>query len=448
VNELRRLGVTTNVVLQSFDWNFLAAVHALDPDLRLGALGSGTLTAATLASLTNSGARIVAWEKSAIGAAELNLVHGTGLALYVWTVDGAEIKKFVDLGVDGIISNDPGMVKQLRQGSTNGPVNLGDGLIAYWKMDDGLTNAFATLVTDSKGTNAGTLVRNDGASHWCDASVAKLGGCLKLEGANAFVTVPQTATLDINTNALTFAAWVRLQNLPSQLATSYGAIYDSTTDCYVLYLDRGNKELRFKITDASARAARPGIPEALLPTNQWFHVAAMFAGTVGPVSGQATLYLNGQPVDVHTGDDANSPIGLTNNVKAGQAAAMGREGPAGGNDFTGFVDDVAVWRRALTPVEIARLFQGGQAGQSLGELLRQPTGLIQFVAVRRSPSGNLEIRFQSLGSWSSFRLLRATNLAGPFLVVPGISPLALGGGQYGFEYAPGRDPEFLRIAGD
>jgi len=108
---------------------------------------------------------------------------------------------------------------------------------------------------DSQGSNAGTFVRNDGASHWFNSPLAKLGGCLKLEGINAFVTLPQTTDLNINTNQFSLSAWVRLQNLPSQLPTSYGAILDSTTDCYVLYLDKVNNELRFKVTDVTGNAA-------------------------------------------------------------------------------------------------------------------------------------------------------------------------------------------------
>jgi len=239
------------------------------------------LNSSVLSSVTNAGARTVAWEKSAISSNEVGLVHGMGLKLFVWTVDGAQIQNFIDLGVDGIISNDPGMVKQLQEPGTNGLANLGEGLLAYWTMDDGLTNAFTTTVGDSVGINPGTLVRNDGASHWFDAGVSKFGGCLKLEGSNAFVVIPPSATLDINTNALTFSAWVRLQKLPSQLATSFGAIFDSTTDCYVLYLDRASKELRFKITGVASHAARPGIPEIHLRTNQWLHVAATFSGQAG-----------------------------------------------------------------------------------------------------------------------------------------------------------------------
>lgn len=449
VDELRRLNAVTNVVVQSFDWNFLAAVHALEPAVRLGALGSGALTAGTLTTISNSGARIVAWEKSGVTSNEVSLVHAAGMALYVWTVDGADIQNYLDLGVDGIISNDPGMVRQLQQPSTNDPVAFGEGLLAYWKMDDGLANAFTTTVSDSKGTNAGTLTRNDGASHWFDSPFAKLGGCLKLEGANAFVTISNTATLNINTNAMSFAAWVRLTQLPAQLATSFGAIYDSTTDCYVMYLDKANNELRFKFTDANGHAARPGIPASALQTDVWLHVVATYSGTFGPASGQATIYLNGSPKDVHTGNDGTAPFGLTANVKTGQLAAMGREGPAGGNYFTGYVDDVAIWQRALNPTEVAQLYQAGQAGESLGDLLRQPTSLLQFVSTRQTaPGGGVEIVFTNLGPWTSFRLLRATQLAGPFQAVAGLTPVALGGGTYRFTYTPATSgPEYYRVEG-
>lgn len=431
VNEFRRLGVVTNVILQSFDWNFLGAVHALEPALRLCALGSGTLDAAVLTTITNAGARTVAWEKSTVTSDVLTLVHQRGLALFVWTVDGPEIRTFIDLGVDGIISNDPALVKQSQQTNSSGPPNFGDRLIAYWRMDDGLADAFTNVVSDSKGANSGALVRNDGASHWFGDSGARFGGGLKLEGTNAFVNLPQNPTLNIGTNALTLSAWLKLANRPSQLATSYGAIFDSTTDCYVLYLDKANKELRFKITDANGHAARPGIPEILLPTNEWLHVVATFSGTLGPVSGQTAIYLNGVPRDVHTGDDATSPIGLTANVKSGQLAALGREGPTGGNYFTGFIDDLALWKRALTPAEVRSLYQAGQSGQALGDLLRQPTAQLQFLAT--SQTGNLmELRFKNLGAWQSFRLLRASDWSGPFLAVSGPPPTALGAGEYRF----------------
>ena len=101
---------------------------------------------------------------------------------------------------------------------------------------------------------------------------------------------------------------------------------------------------------------------------------------------------------MHTGNDATTPFGLTGSVKPGQLAAMGREGPAGGNYFTGYIDDVAIWNRALNPAEVQQLFLAGQNGQALGDLLRQPTTLIQMVSARRaSPTGAVEIKASAVG---------------------------------------------------
>lgn len=448
VNELQRLGVGTNVVLQSFDWSFLTSVHALAPELQLCALGSGAFSQATLTTITNTGARTVAWEKSSVTPEMVSLVQAHGLKVFVWTVDSSvEIQSFINLGVDGIISNDPATVKGVQQPpATNAPGWLGDGLIAYWKMDDGLAAAFATVVADSQGTNRATLVRNDGASHWFEGSAAKLGGSLKVEGTNAFVAFPQTPDLDINTNKLTLSAWLWLPILPAQQAASFGAIFDSTTDCYVLYLDKANNELRFKITTANGNAARPGIPANLLPTNQWIHVVGTYDGQAYPASGRTVIYLNGVAVDAHLGTDGGAGTGLTGNVKTGQIAAMGREGPSGGNYFTGFVDDVALWKRALAAAEIERLFTAGQNGQSLGELLKLPTTLIQFTSVGKTSGGAVTIQFKNTGSWQSFRLLRAVQWDGPFAPVNGATATALGNGDFRFNYASTTNTaEFFRV---
>ncbi len=114
VDELQRLGVETDVVVQAFDWNFLAQVHALDPSIELAALGSGELTEAKLTTITNSGARTVAWG-GGVSAADVALVHARGLKLFVWTVNGsAAISNYIEMGVDGIISDNPALVNALR----------------------------------------------------------------------------------------------------------------------------------------------------------------------------------------------------------------------------------------------------------------------------------------------------------------------------------------------
>jgi hypothetical protein len=216
----------------------------------------------------------------------------------------------------------------------------------------------------------------------------------------------------------------------------------------VLYLDKANNELRFKITDANAHAARPGIAAAFLQTNQWLHIAAVYNGNFG-TAGRATIYLNGALMDTHTGNDAAPGTGLTASVKTSQVASMGREGPSGGNGFSGMVDDFAIWKRALTAAEIQSIYNGGQLGQSLGDLMILPTNLLTITSIQRTiPSGQLQINFQNLGPWSSFQLRRATNLAGPYFPISGLTPTALGGGNFRFNYSPANNTaEYYRIEG-
>jgi hypothetical protein len=359
VAEFQRLGVVTNVIFQAFDWNFLAQVNALEPNLKLCGLGSGTMTLANLISITNAGARMVSWAGANVSTNEVNLAHSMGLQLFVWTINSpSEIQRFKDMGVDGVVSDNPWAVRGVPPPTvteTNQPTFLADRLIAYWKLDDGLTNTMATVVADSKGTNHATLVRNDGQSHWISGANAMLGGSLHLAGANAFVNMPSNSVMNINTNEFSMSAWVKLEQFPAQLATSFGAIFDSTTDCYVLYLDKSNNELRFKVTDVAGHAARPGIGAAFLQTNQWLHIVGTYHGKASGSAGYTAIYLNGALMDYHLGNDGSGGSGLIGNVKTGQVATMGREGPTGGNGFTGMMDDLAIWKRALAPGEVQSL---------------------------------------------------------------------------------------------
>ena len=157
--------------------------------------------------------------------------------------------------------------------------------------------------------------------------------------------------MDIGTNAVSLSAWVNLDVLPSELLDAFGGIYDSNGDNYIMYLDRSNQELRFKVTDIDGNAERPGIPESLLTTNSWHHVLGVYDGDVGA----AKIYFNGEPVDAHVNSQLD---GL---VMPGQLASIGANAPDDVESpstrfFPGAIDDVAVWNRPLGRAEAMYLY--------------------------------------------------------------------------------------------
>ena len=91
-------------------------------------------------------------------------------------------------------------------------------------------------------------------------------------------------------------------------------------------------------------------------------MVGVYDGSAGTTVGQAMIFLDGRLVDIHAGDDTSVGHGLTNVVRRGQAAAIGRNGTDPDCYFSGDVDDVALWRRALSSAEIRQIYSAGTNG--------------------------------------------------------------------------------------
>jgi len=105
---LARKGVAEDVVVQSFDWDFLAACREALPECVLGALGSKALKAQQLERLVHLRVAVLGWQHKHITAAFVRTAHAAGLQVWAYTVDDvARAKALVKLGVDAIITNRP-----------------------------------------------------------------------------------------------------------------------------------------------------------------------------------------------------------------------------------------------------------------------------------------------------------------------------------------------------
>ena len=235
-------------------------------------------------------------------------------------------------------------------------------------MDDGLSDSTSVNAEDSAGQRRGRLVGFSFDSGWVSGTEALAGGAIRFDGGDDFVRIPPHDSPEVGTTAFSISLWVKLSSLPAHLSRDFSYLYGSDPSAGSVYLDQPHGELRFTVTDTSLQSASPGIPEADLQTGVWHHVVGVFDGSADPAAGQASIYLDGQLRDTHVGADASPGHGLTQPVLSGPYAAIGRHGEQDDFYFSGTVDDLALWRRPLSPAEIARIHDAGQKGVPLDEI--------------------------------------------------------------------------------
>lgn len=120
VELLRRKSLVNHVVVQSFDWNYLSDFHRLEPTQILGGLGPwGSFKGEKLSDddkwlsprwvdeAEKIGLKAVVWNKQ-VRRDAVAYAHSRGLKVWVYTInDPAVANELLDLGVDGLISDNP-----------------------------------------------------------------------------------------------------------------------------------------------------------------------------------------------------------------------------------------------------------------------------------------------------------------------------------------------------
>jgi len=97
-----------SVVVQSFDWKYVAECHRLAPRLPLAALGSKELSDRKLDDAQQTGAKIIAWNQKHISRQQIDAIHRRGLKAWVYTVnDVVRARELIGWGIGGIITDVP-----------------------------------------------------------------------------------------------------------------------------------------------------------------------------------------------------------------------------------------------------------------------------------------------------------------------------------------------------
>jgi hypothetical protein len=220
------------------------------------------------------------------------------------------------------------------------PPGLLDNVVGYWRLDDGVGSVTAR---DSSGRgNNGVLVGLSSATAW---TAGRSGGGLGVNG-NGWVVVTPSASVDAISDQLTVSGWVYLDGTISNFGTLISREIGSTIEQHYhlsLTMDR-HPNLFITTVNKTVILTAPDV----VAMRTWVHVAGTYDGQ------SARLYLNGVPGPAMpiTGALASDTTPLILGGNGNDATDVPIE------LFPGRIDEVMLYRRALTDEEILRVYNG------------------------------------------------------------------------------------------
>jgi RNA polymerase sigma-70 factor (ECF subfamily) len=222
------------------------------------------------------------------------------------------------------------------------PVQIEDGIVGYWRFDDGRGNQAVREL--SGGGNDCVLHGLDPAASWVEGS---LGGALSLSG-QGWLECPATEALERLTGGITVSAWVarvRSGKVLDALVTRQTGTSTKDQFFFGFYKDR--------LIVASTLWGKGASAPFTSPDGRWTHVAF----THQP-DGATTLFIDGVAVGRGQGEPADLS-GNTRPLVIG-GGMNGPDGSAAAELFSGGIDEVLVYDRALGDAEVRALSRGAQ----------------------------------------------------------------------------------------
>ncbi len=220
-------------------------------------------------------------------------------------------------------------------------------MVAWWRGENNTLDSF--------GTNNGSFL---GTASYTNGEV---GNAMLFNGVNNGVVVPASASLNVGTgNGLTIEAWVN----PSEITpggkanpvvewnegngSSYGSAFWLTHPSVTI----GN--FFANLVDTSGGNHVIFSNSGLITTNVYQHVAV----TYDKASGTAALYYNGVQVAVDTTFGQFTP-------QTTYPLYLGERPPGDINSwvFSGSMDEISIYNRALSSNEIAAIYLAGSGGK-------------------------------------------------------------------------------------
>lgn len=161
----------------------------------------------------------------------------------------------------------------------------------------------------------------------------KIGKAVILNGSTQYISVANNAAL--SPSSITVAMWAYV---PSTLASAYPGFIGKGNQ-YGMYIDGGSgvNRLVFTVDTYSGQTIASGE----ITFDAWTHVVGTYDGA------NTKIYINGTLA-------SSSPYAP--GIPSGSSALLVGGGTLGGSNYTGSIDEVRIYNRALSSTEVTDLF--------------------------------------------------------------------------------------------
>ena len=244
-----------------------------------------------------------------------------------WVLHGrypftAGVTKYIEVSAaNGVASAD---AVRLVPATTVPTTTATTSLVAAYGFDEGT----GTTVSDRSGKGNNGVISS---ATW--TATGRFGKALAFNGTSSWVTVADSASLDLTTG-MTLEAWV----YPTTTMTGWRTVMMKEQPGADIYYLSANTDMNQPATGVSIGGSiRQLDAGTTIPVNAWTHLTATYDGTT------QRLYINGAQV--------------ASQAQTGSIAVSGSAMHIGGNSvwgeyFQGLIDEVRIYNRALSPAEI------------------------------------------------------------------------------------------------
>jgi Concanavalin A-like lectin/glucanases superfamily/FG-GAP-like repeat/FG-GAP repeat len=219
------------------------------------------------------------------------------------------------------------------------------GIISWWPAE---------------GNASDVVSGNNGVAQNITYTNGEVGKAFYLNGSNAFVALPASASLNVGTgNGFTFEAWINPANLDTHAVAEWNdGVGDIGTHLFIsesqfptLGVPPGCLYVNMVDTSGVDHVFSTG--GGVVASNIYQHLAL----TYDKASGMAALYLNGN--QVQSANLGSFTPQTSYNLYLGVRAS----GFAAGSYFTGTIDEPSLYNRALSQTEIQAVYNAGSGGK-------------------------------------------------------------------------------------